>query len=1380
MSRRKAEMKNVAKWVPRVEGNGPELIVKGQIDGVLGTIVIDTGAQVSLLKVGVSNAPKTRIQAVVHGVTGSVLKLYGVQRVPIDFGVDQRYWAEVMVTDLPEGYLAIIGYDLLKEWGAVIDLPRNTLRLSRGDVSFIHGKQSDGMLADSVKSLSNSKQKSKQPNDRSEDVEGKSQISIGRREVITPAKPLSGIELEPTTSPTDITTVKPELLLGDVFMYCSEEVTLPPRCERAIVVKMNKKYANSKGDVEAVLEPTELRIHGVYCARVLGRVRNGRGLVKLINVTREELVVPKNTRLVKIEFDLPNEHRPGISLACEQSKGLKKNESAIKAGCRPQRRPTQVEDRGKARNANLPGRKQCFRNERKDLQVEFEKKLRHLSAEDKDIMMETLLEYEDLFFDENNGQLGCTSEITHKIDTGNAPPIYKRAYRVPHAQREVMNKLIQDQLDRGIIVPSKSPYAAPVIIVPKKTTDGTPKYRFCVDFRSLNLVTTPDVYPLPNINETIDMLGNAKYFTTIDLASGFHQVRMDPDSEEKTAFNVPGGHYQYKRLPMGLINSPATFQRLMDNVLMGLKDELCLVYLDDIIIIGTDMSQHKERIHKVFSRLREANLSIQLEKCQFASNEVDYLGHKISDQGVKPDPRKIQAVKDYPQPSNAKDIRAYLGLIGYYRKFIPHFAEIAKPLTQLTKKDVKFHWDEQCTAAFNELNSLLIKDPILVFPDFSLPFVLATDASGVALGAVLSQVVNGAEHPVAYASRQLNSAERAYSTTERELLALLWATKYFRCYLYGRKFTAVTDHIALKWMLSLKDPSSRLMRWNLRLAEFDYVVIHKSGKANTNADSLSRHVLWNNTELVPLLDLELIRQHQSTDAECQVLSGRKKVKMSPENVLYYEVNGNKKIIVPCTLQDKVISLHHDIPTAGHAGVKKTVHRIKERFWWKDLDADVTKYIQSCHECSQRRDIGKLRAPLGSFNEPEAPFERIAIDIVGPLPLSESSNKYILSVVDHFSRFVEFVALPNQTAECVARALVHRVITKFGIPKQLLTDRGANFTGELMKQMCGLLKIKRLFTSPYHPMSNGRVERIHRTVASMLSHYVNKNQTDWDEYLPYVGMAINSQLHESTGYSPFEIVFGRKMSTPLESDLSISDNTEIYNDHVEHLRSKLRDMQHISRTKQGSARQSQKKQYDKRTKIRRYEAGQYVYLHTPQIGRHRVKKLAKLWTGPHQIISVLSELNVKLRIRNRESVVHVNRIKPCISRRPLPQRGIAKDGTSPDSNSSPVSQTLTDNDDEMGPHVTQESEKETDISTEPDMNVDLPGSEVPTAKDRQKARSAVGTARPLQNRRAGNKPKTQVAGDTRTTLGTSQGERRLRSQGQHKTIALRSGRTVKYL
>ncbi|KAL4127046.1 hypothetical protein QTP88_011244 [Uroleucon formosanum] len=346
--------------------------------------------------------------------------------------------------------------------------------------------------------------------------------------------------------------------------------------------------------------------------------------------------------------------------------------------------------------------------------------------------------------------------------------------------------------------------------------------------------------PLPQIQDVLDRLGRSKYFSVLDLAQGFHQISLDKESRVKTAFSSDIGHWQYTKLPMGLKNSPPTFQRLMNNVLCNLIGLKCLVYLDDIIVFSTDLSEHDKRIREVFSRLRTHNLKLQPIKCEFLRKEVIYLGHKLTEKGVQPDERKIKSVKTFPIPTTVKEIKSFLGLTGYYRNFVPDYGKIAKPITNLLRKGIEFIWTSECQEAFEKLKIILCNEPLLQYPDFEKPFIITCDASNYAVGCVLSQGVIPADLPIAYASRTLNKAEINYSTTEKELVAIMFGVKQFRPYVYGQKFTIITDHKPLTWLFSVKDPGSRLLRWRIKLDEFDYEIQYKSGKTNLNADALSR------------------------------------------------------------------------------------------------------------------------------------------------------------------------------------------------------------------------------------------------------------------------------------------------------------------------------------------------------------------------------------------------------------------------------------------------------------------------------------------------------------------------------------------------------------
>ncbi|CAK1589169.1 unnamed protein product [Parnassius mnemosyne] len=355
-------------------------------------------------------------------------------------------------------------------------------------------------------------------------------------------------------------------------------------------------------------------------------------------------------------------------------------------------------------------------------------------------------------------------------------------------------------LEQGMIRPSESAWSSPIWIVPKKVdASGKTKWRLVVDFRKLNEKTISDKYPIPNISDVLDKLGNCQYFTTLDLASGFYQVEMNPSDIPKTAFNVEHGHFEFLRMPMGLKNSPSTFQRVMDNVLRDLQNTVCLVYLDDIIVFSTSLQEHMVNLEKVFQKLRESNFKIQMDKSDFLKLETAYLGHIICKDGIKPNPSKISAIEKYPLPKTAKEIKQFLGLIGYDRKFIPDFARITKPLTQCLKKGRKITLDTDYINCFKKCKTLLTNDPILQYPDFNKEFILTTDASNVAIGAILSQGPIGSDKPVCYASRTLNESEVNYSTIEKELLSIVWATKYFRPYLFGRTFKILTDHKPLQW-----------------------------------------------------------------------------------------------------------------------------------------------------------------------------------------------------------------------------------------------------------------------------------------------------------------------------------------------------------------------------------------------------------------------------------------------------------------------------------------------------------------------------------------------------------------------------------------------------
>ena len=462
----------------------------------------------------------------------------------------------------------------------------------------------------------------------------------------------------------------------------------------------------------------------------------------------------------------------------------------------------------------------------------------HMNEEEKHALRKVISKNKEVLYVETD-RLSFTHKIKHNIRTFDNIPVHSKSYKYPYVYEKEVQEQIKKMLADGVVRESISPYTSPVWVVPKKSdASGRKKFRLVIDYRKLNEKTINDKYPIPEITDILDKLGRAKYFSTIDLVSGFHQIQLAEEDKEKTAFSVNGGKYEFTRMPFGLKNAPATFQRVMDCILRDLVGICCFVYMDDIIIFSSSLQEHAKNLNQVLEKLKEAKLKIQLDKCEFFRKETQFLGHTVSEDGVRPNSDKIEAIRKWPVPKNEKEIRQFLGTLGYYRRFIKDFAKIVKPLTSLLRKDSDFIITPEIETCFAKCKQLLMLDPVLIYPDFSKEFSLTTDASDYAIGAVLSQGPIGSDRPIAYASRTLNKTEERYSTTEKEFLAIVWAVKHFRPYLYGRKFKMFTDHQPLTF--SFTNANHRIIRGKLALEEFDYELIYKPGKQNVVADALSR------------------------------------------------------------------------------------------------------------------------------------------------------------------------------------------------------------------------------------------------------------------------------------------------------------------------------------------------------------------------------------------------------------------------------------------------------------------------------------------------------------------------------------------------------------
>ncbi|GFU71982.1 retrovirus-related Pol polyprotein from transposon 412 [Trichonephila clavipes] len=700
----------------------------------------------------------------------------------------------------------------------------------------------------------------------------------------------------------------------------------------------------------------------------------------------------------------------------------------------------------------------------------------------------------------NSSDIGHTTVTQHRIDTADHPPIKQHPRRLPFAKQEEVGTLLREMQENDIIEPSSSPWASPIVLVRKK--DGST--RFCVDYRKLNDVTKKDSYPLPRIDDTLDTLSGHKWFSTLDLKSGYWQVEIHPEDREKTAFTSGQGLWQFKVMPFGLCNAPATFERLMETVLKGLTFEACLIYLDDVIIGGRTFEEHLQNIRKVLSKLSDANLKLNPSKCKFFQKEVNYLGHIISAEGVRTDPEKVSAVKNWKRPENLRELRSFLGLCTYYRKFVKGFSNIARPLHRLTESKQKFQWTKECEDSFLQLKEALTSSPILIYPQPDKPFILDTDASNESVGAVLSQEIDGQERVVAYWSKCLSKPERNYCVTRKELLAIVKAIEHFHHYLYGQKFLLRTDHASLTWLMNFRNTEGQVARWIQRLNEYYFDIRHRKGSSHGNADALSRRPCPENcrhcsrvetkydyairqittstaTPPDPWSD-EKVREDQMADPDIKPLiefmesssnkpSWQDISAYSPttkhywalwnslhlrNGVLYrkFESEDGKtfrwQLVLPRSRIPEVLKELHGSPTGGHFGVMKTLNRVRERFFWGKVRADVEQWCKSCDACSARKGPKiRSRGKLHRYNV-GAPFERIAFDILGPLPRTASGNKYLLVVMDYFTKWPEVYPIPDQEAPTVAEAVVQHWISRYGVPLQLHSDQGRNFVSAVLK------------------------------------------------------------------------------------------------------------------------------------------------------------------------------------------------------------------------------------------------------------------------------------------------------------------------------------------
>lgn len=737
--------------------------------------------------------------------------------------------------------------------------------------------------------------------------------------------------------------------------------------------------------------------------------------------------------------------------------------------------------------------------------------------------------------------LGYTTMIEHEIilqpDTR---PVKQRYYPVSPVKQRLLDEELNRMLKEGIVEPSKSPWSSPAILVPK---DGGTKYRFCVDYRALNAVTRKDAYPLPYISSILDRLKGARFLSSLDIKSAYHQIAIKEDSKELTAFTIPGrGLFQFRRMPFGLTNAPATWQRLIDRVIGDDLEPYVFVYLDDIIIISPDFDTHLNVLGKVLDRLIQAGLTVSQEKCHFCRPSLKYLGYVVDSRGLHVDVSKVEAMLNVPTPRNVKEVRRFVGMASWYRRFIPNFATILKPLTELTRKNVHFQWSHQCQEAFSTIKNCLVSAPVLTCPDFEKPFLLQTDASAYGIGAVLTQPYPDGERVICFLSRSLSKTEMNYTTTERECLAVIWAVEKLRHFLEGTHFTIITDHASLLWLHNLKDPTGRLARWALRLQPYNYTLIHRKGREHVVPDFLSRSV----PEIAEVVEAKHPVDTLSQTTDRWYLNMLVKVENNPEKYRQWRVSNGLlykyvrcdipelsheedywKLVVPKDKRKIILEENHDSPKSGHLGVYKTFWRLRRLYTWPKMRSDVARYVRNCNICAQHKPEQKRPAGLmGSRPEIHRPWQMVSLDFMGPFPRSKSGCSYLLVICDYFSKYVLLCPLRSAKAHYLVSYVSNQVFAHFGVPEFLLCDNGQQMRSKEFQKLCDQHGVKICYTANYLPRADP-AERYNRIIKTMISCYIKKDHKQWDEHLPAVGCALRTCKSEVTGFSPYYINFGRE-------------------------------------------------------------------------------------------------------------------------------------------------------------------------------------------------------------------------------------------------------------
>lgn len=921
-----------------------------------------------------------------------------------------------------------------------------------------------------------------------------------------------------------------------------------------------------------------------------------------------------------------------------------------------------------------------------------------LSSQAQTTLRQIIIDYANAFVGAD-GIIGCyKGSFRHKIDlVDGAVPFQQKPYRVPLGLRDEVTRQIEQMLAQNIIRPSTSEFASPIILVKKKTGD----WRFAVDYRKLNSITRREAMWLPNVTDILDTIGGKSLYSTMDVQAGFHNLKIYEPHISRTAFITFMGLFEFLRLPFGLASAPTSFQKVMDTIR---KDLTCtiLIYIDDLILASQDEISHLEDLKQLLGVLIKHGLRLKIDKCRFGQKEVKYLGFLISEKGLRPDPKNIEAVKGFKTPKTVTELKSFLGAVGYFRRFIKSFADIARPLHELTRDESLGQWRKEHQQAFEMLIEKLCSAPVLAPPRLGKPFQIETDASGYGISAVLLQKgPDNQLHPIFYASRLLNKHERNYATVEKEALAIVFALKTFQPYTEGAGQTLVkTDNSCCCSLLKSKNLTGRLLKYQIAVQGYDINIVHRPGKTNALCDHLSRYLPEGSAttdtaastkpidaiEFVEPVTLEMIRQEQKATTSYRklydALHGRLSAEIdndatSPKEhenyavrngILYWKeqdgTNAVLKIIVPYSLRVPLLKVFHTDPLeGGHLGVAKTVAKISNRFYWPGLATDTQNYVKSCDSCQKRKTNkgDRQHEPVNPIPPSSYPMQKLHVDILGPLPETNNKMRYILMTICSFSKWLIASPMSDQTAASVCDAFLRDVICQHGTPEEVTTDNGRQLVGKTFDGITKMFGFRHTTTSSYRPQANGQIELENKTLASILACYVNKQGSNWQDYLPLAVFCYNSSVHATTKITPFEVLRLRRASLPTDVRLqtlaqSIYKTPDAY---VADIHRAVSEVWQVVYQRLLNAKIIQKANADMmiRAQEHQFEPGQLVLIHREHVGRGESSKFNYRWDGPFTVLSVRRPNLVLLHPSEnaRPFTTHMDRCKPYRDQRPLPLR-----------------------------------------------------------------------------------------------------------------------------